>query len=473
MMSTAQCPFHGTTKPAQVSPPSSGRKAPGPRGFPGIGCLPEMRRDVLGLMLRGMREYGDVVRYKLGPLTIHLVCHPDAIAHVFAQRDHYDKNTFASAKIRQVTGDGLLVSNGERWADQRRIIQPAFAGSRVDGFIGQIAERTQRMLDAWEEIARRGEAVDVASEMMRLTYGIIERVLFSTDTNDGMSEIEEAISVAMEHAYHRIQNPLALPLIVPTSANRRFRRAMHQLEKRVEAIIAEHHRGHGQQDLLTELMRSGAAAGCRPMEDRALRSQTITLLLAGHETTANALTWLWWLLDQHPDVADRVRQEADAVLGGTTITKDQVSQLRYGSMALREVVRLQTPIWAMVRRVIQDDEIAGYRIKRGTRLMISPYVTHRHPDFWPDPERFDPARFEPDKVRAMHACAYLPFGGGSRLCVGQSLARLEGLIITAMVARRFHLRLVPGHRVEQDPGITLRCRYGLKMTLQSRNQERT
>lgn len=467
--STARCAFAGSPNAEATRPAISRRVAPGPGGFPGIGCLPQMKRDVLGMMLRGMRDYGDVVRYKLGPLTVHLICHPDAIAHVFKHSDRYDKNTFASAKIRQVTGDGLLVTNGDQWAAQRSVIQLAFAASRVDGFIDLIVARTRRMLDGWATAARRGEPIDIASEMMRLTYGVVEQALFNTETRDGVGEIEEAITVALAHVYRKVQNPLSLPGYVPTPANRRFNRAMRTLEGRVDQIIADHRRGEGRNDLLTDLMQHGGADGCPHLDDGSLRSQTITLLLAGHETTANALTWLWRLLDQHPDVAERVRHEADTMLGAGAITKDRVHALRYTAMTFREALRLHTPIWAIVRRLVVDDVIDGYRIPRGTRLVISPFVTHRHPDFWSDAERFDPQRFEPEMVRGMHPCAYLPFGGGSRFCVGKTLARLEGLIITAMVSQRFRLRLVPDQCIEHDPGITLRCRGGLKMTIEPRS----
>lgn len=464
----SQCPLtpSGTVRVRQGT--GSGRRAPGPGGFPGIGCLPEMKRDVLGLMLRGMRDYGDVVRYKLGPLTVHLVCHPDAIAHVFAHPQRYDKNTFASARIRQITGDGLLVTNGEQWEAQRQAIQPAFVSSRIDGFIDPIVARTQAMLDRWDIATSAGEPIDVASEMMRLTYGVVEQSLFSTETRQGMGDIEEAITVALAHVYRKVQNPLAPPAFVPTPANRRFKRAMRTLEELIDRIIAAHRRGEGGDDLLKDLMRGNSGGSCPHLDDRELRSQTITLLLAGHETTANALTWLWRLLDQHPHVADRLHEEAASVLATGMVARDRLSALCYTAMALREAMRLHTPIWAIVRRVIGDDEIDGYRIPGGTRLVISPYVTHRHPEFWTDAEQFDPTRFQPERFRTMHRWAYLPFGGGPRFCVGKNLAWLEGLIVTAMVSHRYRLRLVPGHPVAHDAGITLRCRNGLKMFVERR-----
>ncbi|MEX0741880.1 MAG: cytochrome P450 [Phycisphaeraceae bacterium] len=262
-----------------------------------------------------------------------------------------------------------------------------------------------------------------------------------------------------------MQNPLSPPDFIPTFANIRFKRAKRTLEERVDQIIHEHRRGD-HDDLLTDLMHSRGSNGCPRLDDRSLRSQTITMLLAGHETTANAMTWLWRLLDQYPEVADRVHEEARGVLHDERLTKDHVDALTYTSMTLREAMRIHTPIWAVFRRAVDDDIVGGYRIPRGTRVMISSYVTHRHRDFWPDAERFDPTRFEPKQIKTRHPWAYIPFGGGPRFCVGQSLARLEGLIITAMVAQRYRLRLVPGHPVEQEAGITLRCRHGLRMTLE-------
>jgi len=451
-----------------------GQKAPGPWGFPLIGSLPAMRRDVLGLMLRGMREHGDVVRFKIGPWTVHLICHPDDIAHVFSQPERYDKQTFASAKIRQVTGDGLLVTNGQIWADQRSAVQPAFAQSRVDGYLGLIIERTQKMLDRWARVCQSGEPIDIASEMMRLTYGIVEQALFSTETGEGIGEIEEAVTIAIGHAYRQIEQPLCFPSFVPTRANRRFNQAMRTLHRRVDLIIDEHRSQVGKLDLLGDLMTgleqkgAGGAGVKRAIDDRSLRSQTITLLLAGHETTANSLTWLWWLLDQNREVAERMHEEAIAILPSGPMTKDNTKQLAYTSMAIREAMRLYTPIWAIFRRVLADDLIQGYCIKKGTLAIISPYVTHRHPDFWVDAERFDPLRFESEKVRALHRCAYIPFGGGPRFCVGKNLANLEGLVIAAMISQRFRLRAVPGQNVVPDPGITLRCRNGLQMFIEAR-----
>lgn len=438
-------------------------RAPGPRGWPLIGNLPEMRRDVLGLMLRGMHDYGDVVRYRIGPWTVHLICHPDDILHVFQKTASYDKQTFASARIRSVTGNGLLVSNGQEWRTQRIAVQAGFTQARVDSYLGMIVERTQRMLDRWESICDTGQGIDIASEMMRLTYGIIEQALFSTETGEELGEIEEAVTVAMMDAYRRIEHPFSLPAAIPTPANLRLKHAIRTIHRKVDEIIREHRQIGRYQDLLSDMMDGTAADGSQDT----VKSQAITLLLAGHETTANSLTWLWHLLDQHPDAAEKMHKEACATGNSSSITKDSLKSLTWTNLVLQETMRLYTPIWAIFRRVVHSDEIGGYEIPKDSLAIISPYVTHRHPQFWTNPDQFDPSRFEPDRVGTMHSGAYIPFGGGERFCVGRNLARLEALVIATMISGRFRLRTVPGHSVQMDPGITLRCRNGLKMTVES------
>lgn len=446
-----------------------GVRAPGPRGWPGVGSLPAMRRDALGLMVEGMRTYGDVVRYKVGPLTAHLICHPTDIAHIFAHPQRYTKRSRATTMIRKITGDGVLVSEGDMWAKQRAMIQPAFTTERVKAFTNLIVERTQGMLDQWERTTREGEAIDVASHMTRLTYGIIEAALFSTRTGPTMGEIERAIGIALQYAYSAVQTPLRWPGFVPTATNRRFSQAMRTLHQRVDEIIAEHRRGAGGDDLLSAMIRAGDADDqSAEVNDRMLRSQTITMLLAGHETTANTLTWLWYLLDQHPDAADRIADEATQAFASGAFASTGTAALPYTDMAVREAMRLYTPIWAIVRRATVDDVIGGFHIRRGTHVVISPWVTHRHPAFWRDAETFNPLRFAEGSAEPMHPCAYIPFGGGQRACVGQHLARLEAVIIAALVSQRFRLRHVAEHRVVPAPGITLRSRDGMRMHLERR-----
>jgi cytochrome P450 len=245
---------------------------------------------------------------------------------------------------------------------------------------------------------------------------------------------------------------------------------MRTVHRRVDQIIQSHRESSDWNDLLSSLMSPspGGGADGPPMTAAELRSQTVTLLFAGHETTANALTWLFYLLSQHADADARVHAEAASLCGGRDLTPDDLGRLAYTGMTIRETLRLYTPIWAIVRRATADDEVDGYRLPAGSMVVISPHATHRHPHFWESPEAFDPSRFAPDRAAAMHPFAYIPFGAGGRYCVGRELAKLEMLVISTMVTRRYRLALAPGQRVEAAPGITLRARYGMTMLLESR-----
>ena len=242
--------------------------------------------------------------------------------------------------------------------------------------------------------------------------------------------------------------------------------AVRVLDKRVHAIIGEHRRHDDQADLLSLLLAARDEETGAAMDDRQLRDESVALLIAGHETTANALTWFWYLLTQHEDVAAAMGEEVEGVLGGRDPSADDLNRLPLTTAAFLEAMRIYTPVWSMIRRVVRTDEIGGYTIPAGSRIVISPYLTHRHPEFWPDPERFDPTRFERAEVRARHHYAYIPFGGGSRICIGQNLARAEAVVIAAMVLQRYRrVKLIPNHPIKMQPGITLRPRHGLEVKL--------
>ena len=444
------------------------RKAPGPPGRPLIGNLLEFRRDVLGALMESRQRYGDVVRFRLGPKIVHLVAGPEQIEYVLLTRhENYNKNTRSSSKIRSVTGQGLLTSNGDFWLRQRRLTQPIFARERLEGFLEIMTSTTGEMLDRWGALSRQGKPVDVASEMMRLTCTIIGKALFGTDVSSDLETIAESATVLMSHAWRRLERIVDPGVRLPTPANRRFHRALRRLNQVVYRIINERRTAERGDDLLSMLLaRSDEHTGQR-MSDAEVRNETITLLLAGHETTANALTWAWYLLSQHPEVALRAREETTAVLGGRPRAIEDLSRLEYTNRLLRESLRLYPPIWIMERQAIADDTIGGFHIPAGSSVVISPYVTHRHPGFWYDPERFDADRFLPEPSAGRAAHAYIPFGGGQRLCIGSSFATAEALVILAMVLQRYRLELVPGHPVSAKPGITLRTMHGLLMSLKS------
>jgi enediyne biosynthesis protein E7 len=439
--------------------------APGPHGHWLLGHLLEFRRDVLGLLTESARTFGQVVRFRLGPQVIHLLNHPSHIEHVL-QKNHqnYDKNTRSAGYIKSVTGESLLASNGELWKRQRRLLQPAFHRKNIAAFARQMTVATTTMLERWRAHQARKEAVDVASEMMRLTYAIVGRTLFSADVGPDADTIEHAMQVILPHTFGRLGRVVNWPEWFPTPGNRRFRRALRDIDGVVYRIIDQHRRAQDNTqangDLLSMLLQVRDEETGLGFSDEQLRNETITFLLAGHETTANALTWTFYLLSQHPEVERQLRDEVNGVLGGRPPTIEDLPRLSFTRMVIQEAMRLYPPIWIIERRVIHADTAGGYDLPAGSAVVIAPYVLHRHPNFWEEPDEFKPARFANPIPEA-----YIPFGAGPRFCIGREFAMLEAQLITAMVAQSFRLCLLPGHRVEPLPGITLRVRDGLLMTL--------
>lgn len=443
---------------------TTARKAPGPRGHFLLGNLSEFRSDVLGLILRSTAAHGDIVRCRLGPQVIHLLNHPDHAEHVLQKcATNYDKNTRSSAFIRAVTGESLLTSNGETWKRERRMVQPAFHHKQIAGFAGRMGAAAESMLAGW----RGKEVIDISSEMTRLTYTIVGQTLFSFNPGKDAETIETAMGTILPHVFSRLGQMINWPIWLPTPANRRFHRSLAEVDRIVYQVIRSHRlaqeNGEPDQDLLAMLLRVRGEAES-PLSDLQLRNETITFLLAGHETTANALTWAFYLISRHPAVEDRLQQEFASVLGGRTPLLDDIPKLKFTKAVMQEAMRLYPPIWIIERRVIERDDIGGFTIPKGSAVVVSPYAMHRHPAFWERPDEFDPSRFinrSPD--------AYLPFGLGPRFCIGHEFAMLEAQIITAAVLQSFCLRLVPGHPVEPLPGITLRAKHGMMMTLQPRS----
>jgi enediyne biosynthesis protein E7 len=437
------------------------KTAPGPRGDLLTGNLRAFRRDVLGLLLESAREYGDVVRFRIGPFVVHLLNHPDHVEHVLqSHARNYDKATRSSSKIRLISGESLLTSNGEVWQRQRRMMQPSFHRQRIAGLASQMSGLTAEMLRRWQTNLASGQPLDVASEMTRLTCTIVGKTLLGADVSEDLSEVEHAMETVLTHTFQSWGNILDLPAFIPTPANLRFRRAMQTLDQIVHRIIADHRSGNStKSDLLSMLLDVRDKETGEGLSDLELRNEAITFLLAGHETTANALSWTFYLLSQNSEVERELRAELAAVLGGSSPTFEHFPQLKFTTMVIQEAMRLYPPIWAMERRAIADDDIGGFHIPAGSSIVISPYVLHRNENFWPDAERFDPMRFS-TKPRG-----YIPFGSGPRFCIGADFALMEARLIVPMVMQACHLELMPGQSVEPLPGITLRPKNGLPMTL--------
>lgn len=440
--------------------------APGPPGHPVWGHLHGFRRDVLGLMTESARKHGDVVRFRLGPMVMHLLNHPDHVQRVLVRRaSNFDKGTRSASFIRGVVGESLLTANGDYWQRQRRLLQPSFHRTQIPRFLDPMIEATQAMLQRWRQRPALGTPVDVAEEMARLTFVIAGRTLFNAEVGADADSLNAAMQVILPHTFDRIGRTWNPPDWLPTPANRRFRHAVAQIDTTVHRIIQEHRHvmaetGAPPPGLLGLLLQVRDEATGEGLNDTQLRNETITFLLAGHETTANALTWTFHLLGRHPDALRRMREEAASVLKGRTPTMEDLPQLAFTRCVLFESMRLYPPIWVIERRVIAEDEAGGFRLPAGSAVVISPYALHRHPSFWERPEAFDPSRFEQPAPEA-----YIPFGAGPRFCIGREFALMEAQLVLAMVVRLFDLTPIPNHPVSPWPGITLRTRHGLPMTV--------
>lgn len=443
--------------------PPGARLAPAPEaGDPLLGHLREGLGDPLGAFLRWNREVGDVVRLRLAGATVHLVCHPRHVRTILQERArHYVKPMQGRRNLSYVLGNGLLVSEGSFWLRQRRIAQPAFHKRRIDGFGDRMIAASSDLAGEWEARARSGEPFDVAREMMRLTLRIVQETLLGAAPSENADRIGDAVSYLLGEVNRRFSRVINPPRSLPIAGNRRFAQSLRVLDESVQKIIAERRARPGQDDLLSMLLEARDEDSGEGMDDRQLRDEVMTIFLAGHETTANALSWTFYLLGRHPEVARKLRAELREVLGGRAPTPGDVGALRYTRMVLSEALRLYPPAWIIARAPVEDEELDGYFLPAGGRILLSPWVVHRHPAIWRDPEGFDPERFADPS--AIDRFAWFPFGGGPRLCIGHAFAMMEGVLVLATLASRFHLELVPGHPVVPEPTVTLRPKHGVRV----------
>jgi cytochrome P450 len=459
-----------TTSTAQPLASASPRIAPGPRGHLLLGILPAARRDVLGFLRDAARQYGDVVRYRLGTLTSHLIVHPDGVRQVLADNaKNYTKDHFSYRLVSRVAGNGLLTSQGSFWLRQRRLAQPAFHRQRIAAMAEGMARAAAEVAERWEAPASRGEPVVMVEEMMRLTLTIVGQALFGTSVSAQAEVIGSAFNVLSEQTVTRFRTFRVLPPVLPTRYDRDFREAKRMLRGAVMELIAERRRrSEDTGDLLSMFMLAKDEETGEVMNDEQLGDEVLTMLVAGHETTATALSWVWALLDGHPEVEAKLHAELDTVLGGRLPTVEDVPRLAYTKMVVEEAMRLYPPAYIWSRTVKEDDVIGGFRIPAGTSVDLSPYVTHRHPDFWERPDAFLPERFSPEASAQRPRYAYFPFSGGPRQCIGNNFAMMEAQLILATLARRFRPRRLPGHELVPEPLITLRPKGGLPMCLERR-----
>jgi cytochrome P450 len=445
---------------------------PGPPGYPLIGVLPQLRSDPIRTFVDAADRYGDLVYLKAGPYHGFLLSDPADIKHVLQDNArNYHKSPLFD-RLRDVVGNGLLTSEDSLWLRQRRLAQPAFHRQRLIGMADAMVACIGEMLERWDGIATRGQTIDVVAEMMTLTQAVIVRTMFSTDLGPAAAIVNRTWPIINRRIGETFW-ATKLETTLPLSANRRFWRALSELDTVVYRIIAERRRtDRDELDLLSMLLSARDEETGGGMTDRQLRDEVLTMLLAGHETTSLALSWTYYLLAQHPDIERSIADEVDRVIGGGAPGFAHLERLACTRRVIQESLRLYPPGWGFSRQALGDDEIGGYRIPSGSLVYLIPFVVHRRPKLWPNPDRFDPDRFSPEAESARPRFAYIPFGGGPRGCIGSQFAMMEAQLIVAAIAQRYRIQLVPGQNIRPEPLITLHPAPGIRATLEKRAPQR-
>ena len=441
---------------------------PGPRGLPILGMLPAIRRDPAGVFARAAERFGNVVYFKIGPRRGYLITNPADIRHVLQDNARNYHKSPLYQKVRMSIGNGLLTSEDDFWLRQRRIAQPAFHRQRVSALAGVMARAVRETADEWQSLAADGRPVDVSEEMMRLTRTVVLRALLGGNLGPFTPKIDQAWAVINEHIGGSFWS-LGIAERFQHAKARRFEEARIVLRQAVDYVINERRRHPSESaDLLSMLMDARDEETGEHMTDEQLRVEVTTFLLAGQETTSLALTWTWYLLSQHSAARQRLEAEIDSVLNGRPPEYSDLANLPYTRMVVDEAMRLYPPAWGFSRQALADDTLGGFRLPRGWLAFVIPYVLHRLPAYWTDPETFEPERFSADRSADRPKFIYIPFGAGPRQCIGNQFALIEAHLSVATLAQRYRLQLVPGHRVEPWPLITLRPRYGMPMVVDRR-----
>ena len=443
--------------------PTPAKLPPGPPSKSLTGAFKDYSRNPLGYLPRLAQQYGDIVTMRYYNFRVYFVSHPDYIEEVLVtQNRKFIKGRILRANKR-LFGNGLLTSEGDFWLRQRRLAQPAFHRARIATYADTMVRYTLRLLAEWKS----GTECDIHSEMMRLTLQIVAKTLFDADVDREARQVGHALEAIME-LNSDFRKLILTPTWMPTLRNIRAAIATRRLDKIIFRIIGQRRAtGKDAGDLLSMLLTAQDEDGSR-MNDRQLRDEAMTIFLAGHETTANALSWTWLLLAQNPTVEAKLHAELDAVLAGRAPSLDDLARLPYCGHVITESMRLYPPAWGMARVAIEDVEIGGYPIPKGCGVSLAQWVVHRDPRWYDAPLDFRPERWEGDLLKRLPRFAYFPFGGGPRQCIGNSFATMEATLLLATIAQHFRIRMVPDHPAVPIPSITLRPRYGIRATLHAR-----
>jgi cytochrome P450 len=438
------------------------KPAPGPKGYPLVGVVPFMIRHGAEYLLSVFQRYGDVVELKLlGPMRMFLISHPDDVEYVLRKNHRNFLVKRPSMHLEAMMGNGLTLSNGDLWVNQRRLMQPAFHRQKIEATVASTVSQVAERIRHWGTAGR----IDLASEMEQLSLNAMLGALFGSGIDESETRrITDAVELVLSVAGRGMF--LEVPPFIPTPENLRVKRALKDLTQVVLGLIERRRQGSGEeqrQDLLSLLLEAHDEAA--RMSEQQLRDEVTSLLVAGYESTAVTLTWMFYLLSQHPEVEQRLRQEIGTVLGDRAPTLEDLPSLEYLGQVISESMRCYPAFWAMTRQTVADDEIGGYSIPAKSLIVVSPFVTHKHPGFWEEPDRFDPDRFSQERSADRHRFAYFPFGSGPRVCIGERQALMLVRLSLVTILQKYRLKPVPDHPVEIHTAMTIRPKYGMLMDI--------
>ncbi|HZG82885.1 MAG TPA: cytochrome P450, partial [Brevibacillus sp.] len=411
----------------------------GPKGLPISGNVLAFRRDTLKFIRDAAKEYGDVVHFRFGPKRhVYMLNNPDMIKEVLVTKQAHFRKAKGLQVARAVVGDGILTSEGKKHIRQRRLMQPAFHRDRIAGYGDAMVRQGVELMEDWKD----GEVRDIHQDMMKVTLAIITETMFGKTIKEGADKIGHAIDVGLKYVSTKATSFIDIPLSVPTRSNRDFVESSEVLDKTIYGLIEERRKStDSHTDLLAMLLAARDEDDGQGMTDEQVRDEVMTIFVAGHETTANTMSWIFYLLATHPEVEQKLHDELNSVLGGRLPTVADIPNLTYVNLIISETLRLYPAAWTINREVAEPVEIGGHTYEPGDTLMMSQYVMHRQEKYFEDPDEFRPERFAGDLLKRIPAYAYFPFGGGPRICIGNNFALMEAALLLATIAQRYRLRL--------------------------------
>src|SRR5262245_3331901 len=445
--------------------PSDAPLPPGPKGSLIMGVMRDYNRDTFGFIKR-CRDYGDIVHTRFLYVHAYFLFNPDDIEAILTTnaKSYQKARSLRSPFFYRLVGNGLVTSEGDFWRRQRRLAQPAFHRQRISSYGDVMVQYAARAIEQWESAETR----DISKDMTRLTLQIVVKTLFNSDVSQDADHVGEILSTLVKPFASQATLKWILDNRMPTPAHRRYFNSVSEIDRIVFRIISERRAsGYDEGDLLSMLLQAQDDDGSQ-MTDQQLRDEVMTLFLAGHETTALALSWSWYLLATHPEAEKKFHAELDSVLNGRLPTVSDLPSLKYTEMIAKEAMRLYPPAYAVGREAIEDTELGGFRVPRGTQIFAFQWITHRDPRFFDRPDEFEPERWSGEKAESLPKYAYFPFGGGPRQCIGNYFAMMEIVLLLATIGQRFKLSSLPDYVVEVLPVLSLRPKTGIKVTIEKR-----